>query len=187
LACARDGLGREDFGFPDRSSTEAGVMGVMGVMGLTVPNKSSRKLTNVTQPNWTSTWPPPPRFSPLMECHQTIISPPLGPVQEQPKFPSTKKALYDRSFPRTSPIRKKRQSRLYIKLEVFDHTNYSSKADSWGSHNNSGSEDSSPTGFVVRTKQTRPLVFWCSANRRQSRYEPRTKATVPPVAALLRT
>jgi hypothetical protein len=134
----------------------------MGVMGLTVPNKSSRKLTNVTQPNWTSTWPPPPRFSPLMECHQTIISPPLGPVQEQPKFPSTKKALYDRSFPRTSPIRKKRQSRLYIKLEVFDHTNYSSKADSWGSHNNSGSDDSSPTGFVVRTKQTRPLVFWCS-------------------------
>jgi hypothetical protein len=61
----------------------------------------------------------------FMECHRTIISPPLSPAKERPKFPSSKKALYDRSFPRTSPIRKKRQSRLYIKLEVFDHTNYS--------------------------------------------------------------
>jgi hypothetical protein len=36
LACARDGLGREDLGFPDRSSTET------GVTGLTVPNTHDR-------------------------------------------------------------------------------------------------------------------------------------------------
>jgi hypothetical protein len=63
------------------------------------------------------------------------------------------------------------QSRLYIKLEIFDHTNYSSKGRFLGQSCTIvvTPKIAAPTGVVVRTKQTRPFRWpkvrkWAARN-----------------------
>lgn len=123
-------------------------------------NESSRKLTNAIQTQLDFEASPTkiqPSYGLSSDC---IISPPLSLVKEQPKFPSSRRKfsmiglflgllLLERSVS---------QSRLYIKLEVFDHTNYSSKGRFLGhSCTIVTPKIAAPTGFVVRTKQTRPF------------------------------